>query len=267
MDILPEIGGRVVTLCFDGVELLSGEAAHGENWGATYWTSPQSDWGWPPVREIDSAVYEILEGGEGVCVSSPLATIGPRQFHIIKRFFPGAHPDTIDTEYVIENRGTQAFSMASWEISRVRPGGLTFFPTGVGELNPVAPHSELPIEKVAGTTFYDHAQFELGKCLKLHADGQGGYLAHLAGSHLILKMFSDTQPEAQAPGEGECEIFAMDGGQYVEVEVQGPYVAIAPGKSSLFSVRTAVVSLPPALTRGDRAGLRAFADERVRALR
>jgi hypothetical protein len=167
---------------------------------------------------------------------------------------------------VIENRGEAAFRLASWEISRVAAGGVTFFPTGAAELTPVPPHFELVVEKAAETTFFDHARFEKGKHCKLHADGVGGYLAHLAGRLLILKIFADSTPEEQAPGEGECEIFAIDDGSYVEVEVQGPYDRIEPGESSSFVIRTAVVPLPEGLSPDDRGALRAFADQQVALL-
>jgi hypothetical protein len=160
-----------------------------------------------------------------------------------KVFQAGPHPSTIDVRYGIVNLGSQEFSMANWEIARVFAGGLTFFPTGSHELSPIAPHSALQLEKKFGCSFFDHRKFVPGLSRKLHADGQGGFLAHATGRHLILKMFADTPFEQQAPGEGECEIFANEDGKYVEIEVQGAYVAIAPGQRHDFLVRTAVISV------------------------
>jgi hypothetical protein len=187
-------------------------------------------------------------------------------FVIEKHFRQGLHDSTIDTRYVIENLGTSSFRMASWEISRVPAGGLTFFPTGERELTPILPHSLMTTHKAHGATFYDHLGFSTGKCLKLHADGTGGYLAHVADGMLILKLFADAPPERQAPGEGECEIFANEDGRYVEIEVQGAYDEIQPGQRGSFDVRTAVCDLPPGLERENLSGLRAFADERARSL-
>ena len=262
MEILPHLAGRVRGLFHRERNLLLGKDIHPENWGATFWTSPQSDWGWPPVTAIDGAAYEVLDASESLSLRSDTADFGGRRLRIEKHFRPGPN-STIDTEYVIENCGDSEFSMASWEISRVPPGGLTFFPTGQSELTPVAPHFEIATEKVAGTTFYDHTSFEVGKCRKLHADGSGGYLAHLMDELLLLKIFEDSPASAQAPGEGECEIFANDDGKYVEVEVQGPYEAIPPGQARSFVVKTAVVMLPQGLKRSDRQGLREWADETV----
>jgi len=240
-EIDPTLAGRVTRMTYSGHELLVDARVNPNNWGATYWTSPQADWGWPPVAEVDSLPYEAAELEGGWELSSRLATIGHRVFQVKKAFQVGPHPSTIDVRYGIVNLGSQPFSMANWEIARVPAGGLTFFPTGSHELTPIAPHSELSVEKKFGCSFFDHRKFVPGLSRKLHADGRGGYLAHATGSHLILKMFADTIFEEQAPGEGECEIFANLDGKYVEIEVQGAYVAIHPGQRHDFLVRTAVI--------------------------
>ncbi len=271
MTVDPRISGRITALTFQGRRLLSGPERHADNWGATYWTSPQSDWGWPPLLGVDGEPYRIEPSASGIHLVGPSVSLGARRFRIEKKFdramVPGAMvPDAIDATYVIRNEGEGTFSMASWEISRVEAGGLTFFPSGAASLTPIPPHAELVCEEVHETTFYDHSTFEIGACRKLHADGKGGYLAHLSGDLLMLKVFEDSLPEEQAPGEGECEIFANEDGKYVEVEVQGPYRSIGSGQASSFSLRTAVLLLPPSLTHKDRAGLRAFADEWVARL-
>src|SRR5690606_26938028 len=267
MEILPDLAGRVVALRVEGENLLSDSEAHQENWGATFWTSPQADWGWPPVPEIDALPYEVLlSAADGISLRSRFTEFAGKRLFIEKHFKPGPR-GSIDTEYVIENGGADEFRMASWEISRVPPSGRPLYPAVDARLTPVAPHSELLTEKFEGTPFYDHRGCEPGKCRKLHADGRGGYLAHLVGRHLILKVFEDSPPGDQAPGEGECEIFANDDGKYVEIEVQGPYSRIAPGSRSSFLVRTQVAHLPSDLTREDKSGLRKFADERTAALR
>lgn len=266
----PALGGRVEQWTYAGRTLLSGPEAHPDNWGATYWTSPQSDWGWPPVPEVDHAPY-TLEGAataDRVTLVGPVATIGERRFRIEKRFV--ARPnECIDTEYRIVNVGSAPFAMASWEISRVPAGGLTFFPGGDRVLTPIAPHAELLLDLQEGVFFYDHGRFELGASRKVHADGREGFLAHVLPARanegrsegmLFLKLFADSPAERQAPGEGEVEIFANFDGRYVEVEVQGPYDTIAPGASSALVVRTLARALPPELAT-DRSALVAWVRE------
>lgn len=256
--MLPEHGGRVEKLTFAGRQLLSGPDANPDNWGATYWTSPQADWGWPPVAEVDSAPYAASTGPGQLSLIGPPARIGERHFRIEKRFSACPH-EGIDTEYRIVNLGDAPFAMASWEISRVPPLGLTFFPTGASMLTPIFPHAELLLEVEDGVSFHDHAAFVPGLSRKVHADGQDGFLAHIVTGHgqedlLLLKLFVDSTPDRQAPGEGEVEIFANFDGRYVEVEVQGTYDTIAPAQVSSLRVRTVVLPVPPGL-RADRPAL------------
>ncbi len=258
-EIAPSLAGRVTKMTYRGTELLVTPDVNPQNWGATYWTSPQADWGWPPVPEVDSLPYEVQDIESGWDLMGPVARIGERVFRIGKRFVPGPHPNSIDTTYSIHNVGTRSFSMANWEIARVHPGGLTFYPTGTFELTPIEPHCAMDTIKHREMTFYDHRSFQPGKSLKLHADGREGFLAHATERHLILKLFEDTTHDQQAPGEGECEIFANLDGKYVEIEVQGPYVAIAPNTSNDLLVRTVVVNLPAELSLADYEGLAAFA--------
>lgn len=268
LSVDPEIAARVTEMSFRGENLLADASVNPNNWGTTYWTSPQADWGWPPVPEVDSLPYEVADASaHEITLLSREAQIGERVFRIAKTFSTTQLENALDATYTIRNEGSSAFRMANWEIMRVPAGGLTFFPTGKAELTPIAPHDMLPTEKVSGTTFFEHSHFTPGRCQKLHADGEGGYLAHQCGTLLILKVFEDAPPELQAPGEGECEIFANDDGKYVEVEVQGPYESVAPGQQSAFRIRTGVFVLPEGLERRERAQLRAFADECAEALR
>lgn len=156
--------------------------------------------------------------------------------------------------------------MASWEISRVPPGGLTFFPSGAAVITPIPPHAELVLEEAAGVSFFDHAAFRTGASRKLHADGSEGFLAHVQADLLFLKVFVDLPPERQAPGEGEVEIFANFDGRYVEIEVQGPYETIAPAGRTSWVVRTCVAPVPQALL-ADRAALVALARAKVAEIR
>lgn len=259
MTIDPALAGRVTCLCYGEENLLTTPAENPRNWGATYWTSPQADWGWPPVPEVDHLPFSLHREGDAVVVVGPKARIGEREFFIEKRFCP-AETGVIDTLYTIVNAGSCSFKMANWEISRVHRGGLTFFPTGEQESTPIFPHAALEVKKEFGTTFYDHTTFSGARSLKLHADGRGGYLAHLSGRLLLLKLFNDSTPSDQAPGEGECEIFANEDGKYVEIEVQGRYQQIPPEGRSVTRVKTTVCELPSGLERGDRRGLRQFAD-------
>lgn len=252
MEILAAQGARVASLSYRERELLVGPSVNPTNWGATLWTSPQADWGWPPVAAIDSAPYEMSrEGVDAVFWSAPARIhradedpSGERLVRVEKRVRPGPELGTIDAEYRLHNVGGGPFELAAWEISRVGPGGLTFFATGEMELTPIAPHGALATEKEAGMTWFDHQRYTPGESQKYHADSSGGFLAHATGGLLLMKLFVQEPKERLAPGEGQVELFANEDGQYVEVEVQSAYQNVDPGGHLRFVVRTVLAELP-----------------------
>lgn len=208
-------------------------------------------WGWPPVAQIDSEPFEV-KGEAPLVLRGQPARLGETEVVLEKSFVPLDGESGFEIAYELHNVGKAAVQVAGWQISRVLPGGLTFFPTGDAELTPIAPHGPLHLERVGGLSVFDHRTFAHGTSLKVHADGRGGYLAHLArplGSRplLFVKAFPDLAPSEQAPGEGEVEIFANLDGAYVEIEVQGKYETIRPGESSKFTVRWIVSPLPESL--------------------
>lgn len=247
--VRPESGGRISGLRYGDDSLLVGPEVNPNNWGTTYWTSPQASWGWPPVSSIDSDPFLVTS-------HAPLELVGPRgrvgdaELQLTKRFRALRGISGFELSYDLQNVGTRSARVAGWQISRVFPGGLTFFPTGANELTPIEPHGSLRLEKRSLLSVYDHRHFQPGRSLKVHADGMGGLLAHVARPVgrtplLFLKAFLDSRPEEQAPGEGEVEIFANEDGAYVEVEVQGKLEVIEPGATSRFAVRWIVCPLPP----------------------
>jgi hypothetical protein len=249
--VVPALGGRIASFSRAGRELLVGPEVNQDNWGSTYWTSPQSAWGWPPVAALDSAPYEVL-ADQPLRLRSPPALVGGTQVVLEKGIRPSA-AGGIELEYALRNVGATPIDVAGWEISRVASGGLTWFETGESALTPIAPHDELVVVRKLGHTFFDHTSFTAGRSAKLHADGRSGFLAHLtpadaAGERLLwLKLFEDTRPAEQAPGEGEIEIFANEDGRYVEVEVQGRYATLEPGATSVFRVEWRVGPVPRGL--------------------
>ena len=244
-------GGRVRRLGLGNVDLLVGEDVHPSNWGSTYWTSPQEDWGWPPVAAIDHEPYSASVEGETVSLTSGPARAGDKRLSVTKRFTPRAGRQALDVEYLVRNLGDTPFSIASWEISRVPPGGLSFFAAGAREYTLVGPHTILPTTKERGVTWFDHRRFEPGRGAKLNADSSGGWLAHVvrgqetgAGDVLFLKLFDTVPLEQQAPGEGVIELYADETGAYVEVENQGPFDRIEAGATSVYKVTWLLRALP-----------------------
>jgi hypothetical protein len=235
LEVEPRVGGRVTSFRLGEAEILTGRDVHPTNWGSTLWTSPQSDWGWPPPPAFDDAAYVVEADPEAIALSGP--PDGALGVALLKRFSADAATRSIVVEHGVRNVGMRPRSLALWEVSRVPARGLTFFPTGATAAG------SLGVQRVGPATWYLHDPGGLtSEGAKIVADGTGGFVAHVVGRVLFVKSFTDLAPEAQAPGEGEVEIYAND--RYVEVEAQGPYVTVAPGATARWTVRWSLRQLP-----------------------
>lgn len=254
LELEPGRGGRIAALRAEGVDLLVGPDVHPSNWGSTYWTSPQEDWGWPPVAVLDDEPYQVTIEGSTVVMTSAEARAGSKPLTVTKRLTPRPEQRALAVEYVVRNSGAEPYSIASWEISRVPPGGLSFFEAGAVEYTRVGPHSVLPTTKRRGITWFDHRDFVPGQGAKLNADSPGNWLAHVVRSPgagkphvLFLKGFEPVPLAQQAPGEGVIELYADELGSYVEVENQGPFAPVPPGGTSAYRVIWRLEALPSGL--------------------
>jgi hypothetical protein len=227
-------GGRIVTFALSGSNILTGPNVDGANFGSTFWPSPQSDWNWPPLPEIDSAPYTANVDGAVLSLSgSTAAALG---LAVDKQFSVDGEAGVVTIVYTLSNRGTQARKVAPWEITRVKAGGLTFFPMGPGGAHKGA-QDLLNTTLVNGVAWFPYNASVITADQKVFADGLEGWIAHVDGDLLLVKSFGDTALAQAAPGEAEIEIYANAGHTYVEVENQGAYVSLAPGASATWTVR------------------------------
>jgi len=256
------LGGRIVKFALSGHNILTGPAVDAANFGSTFWPSPQSDWGWPPPAEIDSAPYAASLDGTVLSLSgSTAASLG---LAVEKKFSADSQAGTVTVVYAIANRG-QARQVAPWEITRVAAGGVTFFPMGEGGPRK-GPQDLLNTTIVNGVAWFAYDAAAITADQKLFADGQEGWIAHVDGDLLLVKSFANTKPSQAAPGEAEIEIYANAGHTYVEVENQGAYVNLTAGAASTWTVRWMLRKLDLASTpaRVGSAALVAFVRSLVR---
>jgi uncharacterized protein DUF4380 len=241
LEVDARAGGRVTSLRRGEVEVLSGRDVDPDNYGSTFWTSPQSDWGWPPPAEIDRGPYAVDAGSEAIVMTG--ATHPALGLRVTKRFSVDRARRGFALEYTIHNSTAAPKTCAPWEVTRVAPGGLTFF-----RARSVATGA-LALEQRAGTLWfaYDGATARRlpADGLKAFATGDRGWLAHAAGSVVFVKRFAEVPREMQAPGEAEIEVYANP--RYVELEVQGRYATIAPAGSVSWTVAWCVRDLPDRL--------------------
>jgi hypothetical protein len=231
-------GGRVTALRLGGRNLLSEPAADASNYGSTFWPSPQSAWGWPPLADIDHGPYRAEVEPAAVTMRSAISPV--LGVVVEKRFAADAARGAVTFDFAIQNHGAAPVRLAGWQITRVPPGGLSLFPTGTGSFAP----SNLVVRDTLGVTWYAYDAASVTDHQKLFADGREGWLAHVDGDAVLVKTFAIVPRAAQAPGEAQIEIYANPSLAYVEIEAQGPYETIAPGAALSWRVVWLVRRLP-----------------------
>lgn len=268
----PAVGARVTAFSFKGTNLLTTPAqdkSGGEppnNYGSTFWPSPQTKavWGgetWPPIPEIDSGAYTPMLDGTTIVLTSAKSVRG--SMSLTKRFSAVLNAQAVDLTYTLKNENSASVTLAPWQISRVAPSGITFFPTGE-RVVPVTDENggQLDLAKITSAesvTWYKNTPGDEGKYI---ADGAEGWLAHVSGDLLFVKRFPDVKVAETAPNEGDAEIYAGKG--YVEIEAQGPVKTLATGASLEWTVRWYVRKLPdPTMASVGNAALVALVRETI----
>ena len=243
----PAYGGRVVSFSLAGHNVLAGRevVAAGDlgmqnNFGSTFWTSPQSDWGWPPEEALDRSPYEAQVEGAVLALHSRAGE--KTGYAVTKRFRADAARKRVSIDYELVNVSATR-PAAPWQVSRVRKAyGVVFFPS---EGDPVAP-STLESVRVDGVAWFD-AALAPARDGKLFHDGSEGWLAYTDGQYLLVKAFEDVARSEQAPGEADVELYVNDLYDYMELEVQGRYQAPAPGARATWRVDWYLRRLPERL--------------------
>lgn len=226
LEVDPTDGGRIVRFALDGRSVVIPKSESAAAYGSSFWTSPQSDWGWPPPKELDTLPWKVsVEGETLVLESDKNERLG---LYATQRLTADRERDALVIEFTLKNDGPTQRSVAPWQNTRVRAGGLTFFPSHSGTL----PHSELALQSKDGVVWFAHDPSSFKDNKKIFADGQEGWLAQVDGDLLFVKVFPDIPLSAHAPGEAEIEIYVDGGGTFVEMEQQGAYEPLSPGGES-----------------------------------
>jgi hypothetical protein len=232
-------------LKIDGMDFLTDSTINQFNWGSTFWLSPQSDWNWPPSAEIDNRAYTVqLVDHSVVMTSAPDPKTG---LVVTKQITGNAQKAAFVIRYTLTNRSEKPQKVAPWEVTRVKPNGIAFFPVG----NDQARGGLLTSTVVQDGIFWYRYQTEKlpqKGDRQIYADGSEGWLAQVNGGVLLVKKFPDIAPEATAPKEGEVELFASEVSAtnpgYVEIEHQGAYQTVLPGASTVWETTWILRKLP-----------------------
>lgn len=229
MTIDAQKGGKIVSYRYDDSEVLS-QTRFPNSFGSTFWTSPQSEWNWPPVAEYDRNPFTAeVNGNTLVLTSAKSERFG---YRIRKEFNTDAKDNSIVITYTIINESEQTRKVAPWEISRVPNGGIVFFQAT--EVTPGNNMETLPFEFTQKAAWYTMDEAKVNR--KINADGKG-WLAFYDKGMLFVKKFQDLKESEPAPAEAEIQIFANPGKTFVEIEEQGAYTTLKPGEEVSWTVR------------------------------
>ncbi|MEO6097067.1 MAG: hypothetical protein ABIW76_15870 [Fibrobacteria bacterium] len=253
LEIAPAVGAHVSSLKMGAVELLFLDRS--THWGSTFWLSPQKTYDVSSLKEVlDRAAYT---GGPGGPQGSVLILAGPKEaatgLSVSKRISADDADTSFTLTFTIRNGGTAARSVAPWQVTRMLPGGLTFFAKGPGGQSG---NLLSQVKEIGGWQWFEFDTAVLPSGIpKYFADGLG-WMAHVDGTGLlILETFPDLSPSQAASEEAEIEIYADPRHRYEENEHQGAYASILPGDSSSWTTRWHLRQLPPGIARkaGDPA--------------
>ena len=233
-------GGKILSFKYKDAEIIS-QIRFPEAFGSTFWTSPQKEWNWPPVPEYDKQPYTIEVKGASLVMKS---NVSPRlKYSITKEFVPDAKENAIIINYTITNESDETRKVAPWEVTRVQNGdGLIFFDADV---NNITPAGLMDFKEEYGAAWYQPDVTNQNR--KINADGKG-WLAYATNGLLLVKKFQDLEPSQPAPNEAEIQVYVNRGKAHIELESQGAYTTLEPGKSLTWTVRWYLVPFDGAIT-------------------
>jgi hypothetical protein len=238
--IIDSNGGKILSFKYKDTEVLS-QLRFPESFGSTFWTSPQKEWNWPPIPEYDKQPYTVEENGTSLVMKSNVSSrLG---YRITKEFLPDTKNDAIIVNYTITNESGETRKVAPWEITRVQNGdGLIFFDADVTKITPA---NLMDFKEEYGAAWYQPDVTNQNR--KINADGKG-WLAYVANGLLLVKKFQDLDATQPAPDEAEIQVYVNRGKAHIELESQGAYTELQPGKSLTWTVRWHLVPFDAATT-------------------
>jgi len=242
LQVDPAHGARISSLKLADNELLftASDAQANNNWGSTFWLSPQSLWGWPPVAAHDSEPYKVLSFTE-------------RSVKLQSRSGSGAQ---VTKEFVLNSRQNNRLDLfytllaeknfpevAAWEITRVPLNGLAFYSVSgnfievpMGEME-----YKLDADNIVWQVFTPDAGLPEGKII---THGGDGWLAWVSKGLVYIKLYAPISREEIATGEGDIEIYVSDKLPYAELEVQSAARSLKKGEQLQWQVSWVILPLP-----------------------
>lgn len=234
-------GGKITEFSLNGRNILTGPEVNADYYGSSFIVGPEEAiGGFPPPAPFDFSDYAVVVDEVESTVTLTGENYPPLNLQLKKQFTPNINNLSVEIVYTIINTGEVPSTWAPWEITRVAPNGLTFYPQGDGEPN--IPWGTFDYFQTDGMTWFKHDEVVNAAPGKLFSDGAEGWVAHTDGNLVLIKVHEDIPVAEQAPNEAEIEIFSIE--NYVEVEVLGAYTEIPAGGEISWSTTWYLRELP-----------------------
>jgi len=263
---VPAIGGRVMEYNLGSYRSVFVNSAYlGETYtpaqngqwynfgGFKTWPAPQSSWPgtWPPPPSLDYGAYSVIDSMQTadsirVTVLSPIEKwIAPGiRFLRIATMFPGT--SRLKMQETIYNTGSDSVSWSIWGVTQsivhhpnesdyqnfwvyfpINPNSV-FGSSGVAPQGPSTAWKGEIANGVYGVEFVPDNQ-------KIYADPDRGWIAYadLADSQVFAKTFGVFDGAVYPDGGARVSVYVSGTNPlYLEVEIKGPLVSLAPGGGS-----------------------------------
>lgn len=244
MEVNPAVGGRISSVKYGNQEILiTSNLTNSMLWGSVLWSSPQSDWTWPPVDVLDNKPYRGSVANNRLILTSDVDEKTGYQF--VKSYgISSTRSDAFAINYRIYNHSDVAKLVAPWELTRVPTSGIVFFPTGEKKLESGIFYP-LVVQEIGDISWFLYdAEKIRDDHHKMMTDGKEGWLAYSDRGYILIKEFDDVPVERIANNEGEIELFTDAKKTYLEIQQQGPTKMLEPGEHLEWEVVWHIKKLP-----------------------
>jgi len=231
LSVEPALGARVSSLTFAGREILQTRRdSLGLQWGSTVWTSPQSDWNWPPITTFDSELFAVSQLREGVILLE--SQRDPDTFLRMRKRISLGNNNDVGLTYWVTNEGSSSVKVALWENTRIPYGGYLTFRS-----DSIRYSLDSTLVDTRTSTQYIYLDDRHSKPQKLFADLREVPVSYHHDGLVLHKYTNVKQLYRTAPGQAPLEIYIDPVTGFAEFELQGDYQLIQPGESANLRVR------------------------------
>ncbi|MEL6275703.1 MAG: hypothetical protein AAFU03_11415 [Bacteroidota bacterium] len=244
LSVDPFIGGRIASFRHNGVEIL--QTVRDSNnfyWGSTVWTSPQTDWGWPPQAVFDSEPYSVNRSPKDttrmVLISGIDQKTGLQVIKNIRLAIDEAMGPVATLRYRIYNRGEEMQRVGVWENTRIPWSGTVELP-GEGNIHLKDPQNGLYKEQPDSATLRIPLNNQQVQAQKIFYNfpllGPGKLISPRYENDGLVFTKKWKYPGRVAPEQSPIEIYLAPEENFAELELHSQYVTLPKGGNIEFTV-------------------------------